>query len=270
MRSDEILKICSGADLSYQPLMVSYLDSIAKMEDAAIQRRLLNELLRRQTRMAARIDSLLRNTLPSPVADEITYSGSFTPAQYHCTIMFSDFLSFTALAERIDPAELVIILHEIFSRFDDITAGWNGTKIKTMGDSYMSVFGAPDPFDGHAERAVRAGLAMLAALENFNEKNPVDMRMRVGIHTGTVVAGVVGKHRMQFDVFGDDVNIASRFESSGAPGRVSVSENTYKLTEGIFQFEERGMVACKNKGLMKAFFVVGDKEVASYGDNRQP
>ncbi len=258
MKSEQILAICGAAGADQQPLLLSFLDAKAKLEDASIQRRLLKRLLTRHAQLAVRVDSLLRNTLPSSVADEITYRGSFTPAEYDCSILFSDFESFTTLAEDLRPVTLVGILHRIFSRFDDITAAWSGTKVKTMGDAYMAVFGAPERYDGHAGKAVRAGLQMVSAVHEFNLKTSVDLRMRVGVHTGKVVAGVVGKQRMQFDVFGDDVNIASRFESSGSAGRVNVSENTYRETLDQFRFEERGLVPFKNKGLMRAYFVSGE------------
>ena len=256
MKPEQILSICGKTGVSDQILLRSYLDSMAKIEDAVLQKRLLNELLHRHSQLAVRVDSLLRNTLPPSVADEITYRGSFAPKEYDCTILFSDFEAFTPLVERTDPTTLIRTLHEIFSRFDHITTLWNGTKVKTMGDAYMSVFGAPERFTGHAERAVRAGLAMLSELRDFNRELSVDLRMRVGINTGRVVAGVVGTQRMQFDVFGDDVNVAARFESSGAAGRVNVSESTHEQVRGLFRFEERGMVAVKDKGDMRAFFVL--------------
>ncbi len=263
MKSDQILALCGTAGPDHQPLLLSFLESKADLEDAAIQKRLLNRLLTRHAQQAAKVDSLLRNTLPSSVADEITYRGSFAPAEYDCTILFSDFESFTTLAEDLNPVALVGILHRVFSRFDDITAGWDGTKIKTIGDAYMSVFGAPERFDGHAEKAVRAGMEMVSAVHELSLETSVELKMRVGIHTGSVVAGVVGKQRMQFDVFGDDVNIASRFESSGSSGRVNVSENTYNRTLTLFRFEERGLVPLKNKGSMKAYFVSGELPEAS-------
>ncbi len=123
----------------------------------------------------------------------------------------------------------------------------------------MAVFGAPNAYDGHAVMAIRSALAFLRFLDQFNRDSDQHFQMRIGIHTGKVVAGVVGKERMQFDVFGDNVNIASRFESSGVPGRVNVSEATYGGAQGFFVFEERGEISLKNKASMKAYLVV--KEV---------
>jgi len=160
-----------------------------------------------------------------------------------CTILFSDFVGFTRLAEKISGERLIKTLDQLFTGFDQIVDDHKGTKIKTIGDAYMAVFGAPLRIDDHALRAVKTAIDLFRYLNAFN------------IHTGQVMAGVVGKDRMQFDVFGDDVNVASRFESSGAPGRINVSETTYLQTKDRIAFEERGLVALKNKASMKAYFV---------------
>jgi class 3 adenylate cyclase len=139
---------------------------------------------------------------------------------------------------------------------DDVLAELKGTKIKTIGDSYMAVFGAPVEYEDHAVMAVRAGLSLVQLVNAFNMRNNEDIQMRIGIHTGRVMAGVVGKERMQFDIFGDNVNIASRFESSGEVGKVNVSQSTYMRTQNLFLFEERGEIPLKNKGYMKAYFVL--------------
>jgi class 3 adenylate cyclase len=264
METDWISTACGSAD-GEQPLLLPLLGCLAKIEDAVVEKRLLNELLSRHAQLAVRVDSLLKNTLPAQVAEEMTYKGVFTPAEYDCTILFTDFEGFTQLAETMDPDGLVDMLHRVFSRFDGIVAELKGTKIKTIGDAYMAVFGTPERVDGHAERAVRAGLAMLESVRESGAELSVDLRMRVGVHTGRVVAGVVGKHRMQFDIFGDDVNIAARFESSGSAGRLNISENTRRAIHGLFRLEERGLVALKNKEPMKAYFVIEEMCEANDG-----
>jgi class 3 adenylate cyclase len=143
---------------------------------------------------------------------------------------------------------------------DDLVARFKGTKIKTIGDAYMAVFGAPLAYEDHAVMAVNTGLALLALVDSFNRRHGDDLQVRIGIHTGVVMAGVVGKERMQFDIFGDHVNIASRFESSGEKGRVNVSDETYLRTRDLFVFEDRGEIALKNKANMRAYFVVGKKQ----------
>lgn len=237
--------------------ILSYLQSVATTQDDSIQKRLLAELIRNYVALEKRVDSLLKNTLPEMVANEIKYCEKFDPRPYDCTILFSDIAGFTKLAETISGEMLVDMLDGIFRGMDDFTGSFKGTKIKTIGDSYMAVFGAPVEFEDHALMAVSAGMAFLKLLEDFNKKNQTDIQIRIGIHTGRVMAGVVGKERMQFDVFGDDVNITSRFESSGEKGRINVSHETYLKTRDFFAFEERGEIALKNKNNMKAYFVMG-------------
>lgn len=236
--------------------MLDYLNSLAIIEDDNIQKKLLKEVIQKYVILEKKVDSLLKNTLPVKVAEEIKYEGQFAPRLYNCTILFSDFVGFTHLAERISGEVLIGILDKLFSDFDGIIARFKGTKIKTIGDSYMAVFGAPDEFEEHAVMAVRAGLALLRVVETFNRKSDEEFQIRIGIHTGKVMAGVVGEERMQFDVFGDNVNTASRFESSGEKGKINISEETYLQTRNFFEFEERGKIDLKNKDSMKAYFVI--------------
>ncbi len=237
-------------------VFLDHLNSIATIQDDCIQNRLLAELIREYVVLEKRVDGLLKNTLPEIVANEIKDRGRFTPRPFDCTILFSDIAGFTHLAEIIPGKALIEMLDRLFQGMDNLVTGFRGTKIKTIGDAYMAVFGAPLIFDDHAVLAVRTGMAMLAFVDSFNKGNDQQLHIRIGIHTGRVMAGVVGKERMQFDVFGDHVNIASRFESSGKAGRVNVSHETYMLTRNIFIFEERGEIPLKNKANMKAYFVV--------------
>lgn len=242
-------------------LVLDYLDALAVIEDDHIQKSLLGELVDKYVTLEKRVDALLKNTLPAEVADTIKYEGRFVPRSYVCTIMFSDIAGFTSLAEKIPGDVLIGLLDRLFSGFDDVVGSRGGTKIKTIGDAYMAVFGAPLTGEDHAVMAVRTGLALLRYIESFNRENDQNLEMRIGIHTGKVMAGVVGKERMQFDVFGDNVNIASRFESSGRKGSLNVSHETYLMTKNSFLFEARGEIALKHKGNMKAYFVLGEREV---------
>jgi adenylate cyclase len=237
-------------------VLLDYLNSVAVIQDDYIQKRLLGELIREYVILEKRVDGLLKNTLPEMVANEIKYGGRFAPRPYHCTILFSDIAGFTQLAERISGEVLIELLDQLFRGMDDLVARFRGTKIKTIGDAYMVVFGAPLEYEDHAVMAVRTGLALLELVKAFNRQNDQSLQIRIGIHTGRVMAGVVGKERMQFDVFGDNVNIASRFESSGEKGRVNVSHETYMKTRDLFDYEERGEIALKNKANMKAYFAV--------------
>jgi len=232
-----------------------YLYSIATIQDDYIQKRLLEELIREYVVLEKKVDKLLKNTLPETVANEIKYGGGFAPRSYDCTILFSDIVGFTKLAETISGEVLIGLLDTLFKGMDNLVVSFNGTKIKTIGDAYMAVFGAPVAFEDHARMAVKAGLAFVKLVDDFNRQTGQSIHIRIGIHTGRVMAGVVGKERMQFDVFGDNVNIASRFESSGVKGRVNISRETYLKTIDYFEFEARGEITLKNKGNMKAYFV---------------
>jgi class 3 adenylate cyclase len=240
-------------------LLQSYIQSVATTQDDSIQKRLLAELIRKYVSLEKKVDGLLKNTLPETVANDIKYGGKFDPRSCDCTIFFSDIAGFTKLAERLSGEALVELLDGLFKKMDDLVVGFKGTKIKTIGDAYMAVFGAPVEYEDHAVMAVRTGMAFLKLVDDFNKNDGQDIQIRIGIHTGRVMAGVVGKERMQFDVFGDNVNIASRFESSGEKGKVNVSHETYLRTRDSFAFNERGEIALKNKENMKAYFITGER-----------
>ncbi len=240
-------------------VLLDYLSSVAVIQDAAIQKRLLAELIREYVILERKVEGLLKNTLPETVANEIKHAGSFAPRPFDCTILFSDIVAFTQLAERISGAVLVELLDNLFQGMDDLVIRFGGTKIKTIGDAYMAVFGAPLAYQDHARMAVRTGMAFLTLVDSLNRQNDQHLQIRVGIHSGAVTAGVVGKERMQFDIFGDNVNIASRFESSGETGKVNVSNETYVRTRDYFEFVERGEIALKNKASMKAYFVAKER-----------
>ncbi len=242
------------------PVILDYLNAVAVIQDDGIQKRLQNELIREYVMLEKRVDSLLKNTLPEMVANEIKDSGRFAPRSYDCTILFCDIAGFTRLAESISGEVLIELLDSLFRGMDDLLVNFRGTKIKTIGDAYMAVFGAPHAYADHAVMAVKTGLALLDLLDSFNRQRDHNLQVRIGIHTGAVMAGVVGKERMQFDIFGDHVNIASRFESSGEKGRVNVSYETYIRARDHFDFEERGKIALKNKANMRAYFVVGERQ----------
>jgi len=253
-----LIKNRKNADYTSE-LIVKNLESLAFIDDDALQKRLLKDVIRNYVLLEKRVDGLLKNTLPPVVADEIKYEGAFLPRAYTCTILFSDFAGFTRLAEDCTPLALVGLLNAIFSEFDELVERNKGTKVKTIGDSYMAVFGAPEACEEHAVMAIRSAMAMLKFINRFNRDEGQRFDMRIGIHTGNVMAGVVGRDRMQFDVFGDDVNIAARFESSGVINRINVSEVTYKAAELHFDFEERGLITLKNKDPMPAYLVTGAK-----------
>ena len=216
-----------------------------------------------------RSDELLHNILPEQVAAELKAKGH-TEAQHfdEVTILFTDFKGFTAVSERLSPAELVAELNQCFKAFDGIVDRYGVEKIKTIGDAYMAASGIPDKRPDPARRAVSAALDMQAFIQaRHTERTGQGLpafQMRVGLHTGPVVAGVVGLRKFAYDVWGDTVNTASRMESSGEVGHVNISESTHSLladeTVGQeagkgFVFTPRGKVHAKGKGEMEMFFV---------------
>lgn len=266
MKTQAIERIVNSFDTmqsSSDLLATDFLDALARLEDSAIQKRLLQELIVKYVELEKRVDGLLRNTLPESVADEIKFNGEYPARAFDGTIFFSDCAGFTKLAEKMSAELLIERLHILFSGTDKIMQRHGGTKIKTIGDSYMACFGAPLPQQDHARRAVNAALDVIEFLREFNADQPLPIEMRIGIHSGHFMGGVVGKDRMQFDVFGDNVNIASRFESSGEKGRINVSETVFEQVSELFNCESRGEISLKNKNPMKAYFVTGRKNEAA-------
>jgi class 3 adenylate cyclase len=198
-----------------------------------------------------RSEELLLNILPVSVAAELKETGKATARLYDSvTVLFSDFKGFSELATSTEPEVLINLLDEAFRAFDGIIAAHGLEKIKTIGDAYMCAGGLPEETKDHAQRTVRAGLAMQAYLSG----NP-NFDARIGIHSGSVVAGVVGKHKFAYDIWGDTVNQASRLEVAGEAGRVAVSSATRDLLGNAFVCEAAGTFEAKNIGLMERFFV---------------
>jgi class 3 adenylate cyclase len=200
---------------------------------------------------------LLHNILPVDVANELIANGSTQPQRFaEATILFTDFRDFTKTVASLPANQVVEELNDIFRHFDDIIDACGIEKIKTIGDSYMIAGGLPKPLPDHAERCVDAALRMQAYLEKRNNTSTVKWNMRAGIHSGEVVAGVVGKKKFTYDVWGDTVNTASRMESAGEPGRVNISASTYGLVKSRYKGEYRGKLDAKGKGDIDMYFVM--------------
>lgn len=205
-------------------------------------------------------DQLLLNILPWQTAKELKEHGKATPREYElATVLFTDFRGFTQLAEKLTPEEVIEELNYCFSAFDEIMSRNNLEKIKTIGDAYMAVGGVPIANETNPIDAVRAGLEIQEfATKWASEKKAKGLpswEVRLGIHTGSLIAGVVGTSKFAFDIWGDAVNLAARMESSGEVGRVNISETTYELVKDYFQCEYRGKVNAKNKGEVDMYFV---------------
>lgn len=204
-----------------------------------------------------RADELLRRILPDPIADRLLLGQeSIADGYADVTVLFADLCNFTTLAASISPNSLVELLNRIFSAFDEAAEANGVEKIKTIGDAYMAVSGLPDKSDDHPERILRMAVGMLQAIEEIQrEYHHLRIGIRIGIHTGPCVAGVIGRNRFIYDLWGDTVNIASRMESHGDMGYAQVSEATYLRTKHLFDFTERGMVTLKGRGEMRAYLL---------------
>jgi predicted ATPase/class 3 adenylate cyclase len=208
-------------------------------------------------------ESLLKNILPSKVADELKAGGSVEPKHFpKVTVLFTDFKDFTQLTKSVSPKKLVEELDYVFSRFDEISLKYGVEKIKTIGDSYMAASGVPIPGIDDEARVINAALEMTEFLnevksQRISEGSNFYFEARVGIHTGPVVAGVVGKNKFAYDIWGGTVNLASRIESSGEAGRVNISGDTYELVKDKFRCQHRGQIDVKSYKEVEMYFVEG-------------
>ncbi|MCB0635223.1 MAG: adenylate/guanylate cyclase domain-containing protein, partial [Lewinella sp.] len=224
-----------------------------------LQSRRLNRRLKAEKE---RSEQLLLNILPKDVAEELKTTGQVEPRFYELgTVLFTDFVGFSAIAKTLSSDRLIKDLDECFQIFDQLAGDYGIEKIKTIGDAYMCIGGVPTPDKTSVRNVIRFALALQLELAEWNSGRsdrglPLFMA-RIGIHTGPVVAGVVGIKKFSYDVWGDTVNVAARMESQGSPGKVNVSAATYELVQEDFRFTARGMVEIKNMAPMKMYFVEG-------------
>ena len=204
-----------------------------------------------------RSERLLLNILPASIAQRLKQNTSAIAESYNdVTILFADLVGFTELASQIKPIELVDLLNELFSTFDTLTEKHGLEKIKTIGDAYMVVGGLPNPRVDHAEAVAQMALDMQSAIAQIGLTEE-SRQIRIGINTGSVVAGVIGVKKFIYDLWGDAVNIASRMESSGEAGKIQVTEMTYQRLKHQYRFEPRGMISVKGRGEMMTYWLLG-------------
>jgi guanylate cyclase len=205
-----------------------------------------------------RSEALLRNVLPEPIAGRLKAGEGLIADRFdEVTVLFADLVGFTAMSASLPPAQVVVLLDRIFTTFDAIADAEGLEKIKTIGDAYMLVGGAPDPRADHAAAVARVALAMLDAVAADPTAQVAGMSIRIGIDTGPAVAGVIGQRKFSYDVWGDTVNTASRMESHGVPGRIHLSARAAAALGEGFDVQPRGVIEVKGKGPMQTFFLCG-------------
>jgi adenylate cyclase len=209
-------------------------------------------------RAQAEAERVLNNVLPRSIADRLRAGEQRIADDYpSVTVLFADVAGFTPLARRAGAERVIAILDNVFSRFDELATRHGLEKIKTIGDAYMAVAGAPESRADHAAAAADMALDMQIDAAAVAEEIGETLALRVGLHTGQAMAGVIGRRKFAYDLWGDAVNVASRMESTGVPGRIQVSEAVEEELRGRFRFEERGTIEVKGLGQMSTFFLLG-------------
>ena len=205
-----------------------------------------------------RSEKLLLNILPQAIVTRLNGGETVIADQLsNVTILFADLVGFTKLSSRLSARDLVRLLNRLFSEFDRLALDLGVEKIKTVGDAYMVAGGLPEPRADHAHAVADMALAMVGTVERMNRELPMPLQMRIGIHSGDVVAGVIGTHKFVYDIWGDAVNIASRMESHSLPNRIQISAATRRHLQKRFRLERHGSVDIKGKGPMETFFLLG-------------
>ena len=209
-------------------------------------------------------DRLLLNVLPQSIVEQLKREGTVAAESFSdVSVLFADIVGFTELAARQDPKTLIEALNELFSTFDSLVDALELEKIKTIGDCYMVVGGAPTSRPDHARAIAELALGIKEAVVQHNKKHHTTFAVRIGINSGPVVAGVIGTKKFSYDLWGDTVNVASRMESSGAPDEIQVTETTYAHVRELFTFEDRGKIEIKGKGEVRTYFLKGRLESPS-------
>jgi adenylate cyclase len=221
----------------------------------------------------AKAENLLLNILPRSIADRLKAQTQPIADQFEsASILFADVVDFTPWSERLPPAEVVGYLDHLFSHFDGLAERYGLEKIKTIGDCYMVAAGVPTPRPDHARALAFMALDMLDAMRTADQVAHLGLELRVGINSGPVVAGVIGRKRFLYDLWGDAVNTASRMESHGTPGRIQITRATYELLADEFEFEPRGTIAIKGKGEIETWHLLcprGERPSAAADGARQ-
>lgn len=274
-----VLVITAQPNEKLRALKAGALDFVSKPFDIAevlarvqnlLQVRLLNletKKLYEQVLAAQELsDMLLHNVLPQAIVKRLKGRTKFTAdhlsqaivdSYANVTVLFADIVGFTSFSEGVSPEVLVEVLNDLFTRFDHIAEHRGLEKIKTIGDCYMAAAGLPTVVADHADRAAHMALDMLDAIQDFNSTRHYPLNIRIGISTGAAVAGVIGKSKFLYDLWGDVVNTASRMESHGMTGRIQMTDATHQALTHPFAFEYRGVIEVKGKGEMATWLLNG-------------
>jgi adenylate cyclase len=219
----------------------------------------------------AKSERLLLNVLPQPVAARLKEREGIIADDYPgVTVLFADIVGFTPLTERLSAAELVSVLDCLFARWDAVAADHGVEKIKTIGDAYMVAAGIPLPRDDHAEAIAATALAMMPEVRRCSAETGLPLEVRIGIDTGPVVAGVIGRAKFSYDLWGDTVNTASRMESHAQPGTIQVTERTYEHLQHRYELRQRDMIEVKGKAPMTCYLLIGPRGDSTVSAGRDP
>lgn len=206
-------------------------------------------------------DDLLHSILPEPIAQRLRENpGAIAESASETTVLFADIVGFTSFSSELPPNEVVELLDLLFGKFDDLCDEHGVEKVKTIGDAYMAVAGIPRPDPDHAASIVELAFDMQRAATAIAPLWPTDLKLRIGISSGPVVAGVIGHRRFAYDLWGDTVNTASRMETHGLPNRIQVSEPTYEVLKDRYAFGEPQETDIKGKGPMRTYFLLGPEQ----------
>lgn len=243
--------------LTFFALNVIIVSSLAYFQLRAFLRQ-RDEALRLLRIEQGKSDGLLVNILPRSIADILRNEQRTIADRYDAvSILFADVVGFTPLSSAIEAEEMVNLLNEIYTHFDTVVERFGLEKIRTMGDGYMVASGVPAPRPDHAHALADGALAMMDYIDRWRSPRAADIALRMGLSSGPVLAGVIGRKKFSYDVWGDPVNIASRMESHGVPGKIQVSPSAYELLKDDFLLEARGRVQIKGKGEMDTWFLIG-------------
>ena len=247
----EQVKILSAKTIQQEKEKQKILENQKEKLEILVQERTKELALEKE-----KTEDLLLNILPLKVVNDLKNSGKSVPESFdNVTVYFSDIVGFTKLSTSLEPNVLIDELNDMFTAFDDIMSNNGCERIKTIGDAYMAVCGLPKPNDNHAKNIINAALEIRDYLEERNTRNGIKWKIRIGIHSGKVVGGVVGVRKYIYDVFGDTINTTSRMESNSEPMRINISETTYNLVKDQYQFTPREIAEIKGKGEMKMYFL---------------